>query len=63
MNEPTERKAVDVAVEAAARWIAAQEPRQDVIREVKTRFGLTAVKASEACALAVRYRAGGMLNG
>lgn len=59
MNNPTERKEVDEAVTAAARWIVGQEPRQDVIREVKTRFGLTAVQASQACAMAVRYRAGG----
>lgn len=56
MNDPQESRDVDEAVEAAARWIAGQEPRQDVIREVKTRFGITAVQASQACALAVRYR-------
>ena len=56
MNEPTERKDVDEAVVAAARWIAENEPRQDIIPQIKTRFGLTAVEASQACALAARYR-------
>ncbi len=56
MTEPTEREDIDEAVEAAARWIAEQEPRQDIIPQIKTRFGLTAVQASQACALAVQYR-------
>ncbi|WP_025592325.1 hypothetical protein [Agrobacterium tumefaciens] len=63
MSEPSERQEVDEAVLAAARWIAGQEPRQDIIPQIKTRFGLTAVQASQACALAVRYRTGGALNG
>lgn len=47
---------VDEAVTAAAQWIADQEPRQDVIPQIKTRFGLTSLQASEACALASKMR-------
>lgn len=36
---------------AAGQWIADQDPRQDVIPRTKTRFGLTSLQASEACAL------------
>jgi len=46
----------DEAVTAAAQWIADQEPRQDVIQQIKTRFGLTSLQASEACALASKMR-------
>jgi hypothetical protein len=46
----------DEAVTAAAQWIADQEPRQDVIPQIKTRFGLTSLQASEACALASKMR-------
>ena len=46
----------DEAVIAAAQWIADHEPRQDVIPQIKTRFGLTSLQASEACALASKMR-------
>lgn len=46
----------DEAVTAAAQWIADQEPRQDVVPQIKTRFGLTSLQASEACALASKMR-------
>jgi hypothetical protein len=45
------------AVVMAAQWLAdEQDPQQPVIPTIRARFGLTAVEACEAAALARRFR-------
>ncbi|MDM9629524.1 hypothetical protein QTL95_26935 [Rhizobium sp. S152] len=46
----------DHAVTAAAEWVADNEPRPDVIPAIKDRYGLSALQAAEACALAQKIR-------
>lgn len=55
MTEPRTIPA-DVTVKAAAQWIADNEPRPDIIPEIKRRFQLTSLQASEACGLAQKFR-------
>jgi hypothetical protein len=46
----------EVVLEAAA-WLASQEPApQPIIPELRKRFPLSALEATEACALAQKYR-------
>lgn len=45
------------AVILAAQWLADErQPPQPIIPHLRQRFGLTALEASEACALARKYR-------
>ncbi|EUB95591.1 hypothetical protein PMI07_002079 [Rhizobium sp. CF080] len=45
------------AVEQAAQWLAdEQSPPQPIIPELRRRFDLSALEASEACAMAQRFR-------
>jgi hypothetical protein len=47
---------VNSTVTAAAQWVAERNPMPDVIPQLKQRFGLSALQASQACALAQKYR-------
>lgn len=45
------------AVEQAAQWLAdEQHPPPSIIPTLRSRFGLSAIEATEACALAQQYR-------
>lgn len=45
------------SVEQAAIWLAdEQSPPQPIIPELRRRFDLSALEASEACAMAQRFR-------
>lgn len=45
------------AVEQAAQWLAdEQNPPQPIIPELRRRFDLTGLQATEACAMAQRFR-------
>lgn len=45
------------SVVAAAQWLADErDPPQPIVPELRRRFGLTAMEACEACAMANRYR-------
>lgn len=45
------------AVEQAAMWLADQQsPSQPIIPELRRRFDLTALEATEACVMAQRFR-------
>ncbi|RWX74451.1 hypothetical protein EPK99_25030 [Neorhizobium lilium] len=45
------------SVERAAMWLAdEQSPPQPIIPELRQRFALSALEASEACAMAQRFR-------
>jgi hypothetical protein len=45
------------AVLLAAQWLAdEQSPPQPIIPSLRSRFGLSAIEATEACAMAQRFR-------
>lgn len=45
------------AVEEAAQWLAdEQSPPEPLIPTLRSRFGLSALEATEACAMAERFR-------
>jgi hypothetical protein len=49
------------AVDEAARWLADQhQPPKPIVPALRQRFGLSSLQATEACAMAQRFR---MLRG
>jgi len=46
----------DTSIMTAAQWVAERDPMPDVIPQLKQRFDLTALQASQACAMAQKYR-------
>ncbi|WP_042778949.1 hypothetical protein [Sinorhizobium fredii] len=45
------------AVEQAAMWLADErQPPRPIIQTLRNRFGLSALEATEACAMAERFR-------
>jgi hypothetical protein len=53
---PTATLSPNEDITTAAQWVAEREPMSDVIPQLKQRFGLSALQASQACALAQKYR-------
>ncbi|MBB4272328.1 hypothetical protein [Rhizobium mongolense] len=53
---PPEHENNEIVVQAAIYLVDEKDPPQPIIPYIRERFGLTAVEACEACAMAQRFR-------